>query len=134
MSGKVNDFNYYLLKHGHYKEDRKGEIIYTISVNDSNSTKEGIFDDGLLIALIDSFSSFSTKGQYPEGVSINLSLKSFNEMIKGNDYELRTKIIFLSMKYVVLECRIYDKDNTVIKIANHTKRIPKERIIPKAKF
>jgi hypothetical protein len=118
MELNVHDFNYYLLKHGSFKSEniKQKEISYTINEN-------GIFDEGLLLAIIDSFSSMATKAYYEEGVTINLNIKSLSEMILGKNYNLLTKVLKVSEKYVLLQCSIFDEKNNLVKLATHTKAL-----------
>ena len=99
-----------------------------ILVEPKNCNSNGEIDNGTLIALIDSFSSYAImflvpKENYKHYLSVNISMISFKETTK-NDPKITIKVT-LEKQYernILLDIRVYDSTGNEIKHLSHLKR------------
>lgn len=107
------------------------EVIYKFVLNDKVFNSSGIMDEGLLIALIDSYSSFSCfligKDKEKYSLSMNLKITNIDHIIKNNDYFMKVKISDENKNTILFDVHIVDKHGKLVKKASHFKKIVKPK-------
>jgi acyl-coenzyme A thioesterase PaaI-like protein len=100
---------------------------FIIKVSSEICDKDGKIDNGVLLALVDSYSSFSgtvllKNGRDSFSVSVNLTLTSFGDMLAGNDYRMKVLLNHEDKNLIYYNIELYDKHNKLIKKGSHLKR------------
>lgn len=107
------------------------EVIYKLVLNDKAFNMLGLFDEGLLIALIDSYSSFACfligKDTKQYSLSMNLKMTSIDNLKKNTDYYMKVKICDENKNTVLFDAQIVDSNGRLIKKASHFKKIVKPK-------
>lgn len=106
----------------------RNECSCDIIIDPKNCNSNGEIDNGTLIALIDSFSSYAImflapKENYKHYLSVNITMNSFSETSK-NDSKITIKVT-LEKQYernILLDIRVYDSKGKEIKHLSHLKR------------
>jgi predicted aspartyl protease len=107
---------------------KDGECYCEINIKNSSLDKNGNFDEGLLIALIDTFSSYAvlflTKEDYKKYLSVNITMFSFDEIKKEKNSKLKMKVYLIKKegRNILLKIQIYNEENKEIKTIYHLKR------------
>jgi len=105
----------------------KDEVTYKFILSDKAFNSSGIIDEGLVIALIDSYSSYSCfligkdTGKY--SLSMNLKLTNLNHLKRNNDYFMKVKILDENKSSILFDIHILDEHGKLIKKASHFKKI-----------
>jgi len=104
-------------------------VDFEISVIKEMVDINNLIDEGLLISLIDSYSSFSAIFLLKEldnpfaNLSLNIKLSSLDDMKLEEKYKMRVLLKYHKDKMILYEVLFYDKDNKLIKCATHLKKI-----------
>ncbi len=114
------------------ESNTEDEVTYKLVLSDKAFNPNGLMDEGLLIALIDSYSSYASfliskvdKKEY--SLSLNIKMTSIDYIKKNNVYFMKVKIADESNKKILFDVNIYDKDGKLIKKASHLKKIIKPK-------
>ena len=102
------------------------ECSCDIVINDKFTSKDKAIDDGVLLALIDTFSSYavmflSPEDDYKTYLSLSIKMTSFNST---NSKRLTIKV-FLEKKFdrnILLNITVSDPKGNIIKRISHLKR------------
>ncbi len=112
----------------------KNDVSFTIKVTQNIVDSQNIIDPGILIAIIDTFSSFSSAAFFEEeeeqtkiSVSLNLKINSFGDMLLDETYKMKIFLKHSKKKFLLFEIHILDKDNNVVKLATHLKKTVKAK-------
>jgi hypothetical protein len=116
-----------------YIEDEvieKDCVCFTINVHEQGVDKSNVIDAGLLIGIIDTFSSFASVYLFKEeelqskiSVSLNLKVTSFEDMYVNEKYKMKVFLKYHIDKTIFYEIQILNKNNKLIKYATHLKKI-----------
>lgn len=105
------------------------ECRCTLNIQDECFDKDGEFNDGLLTAIVDSFSSyavkfFSVKEDYRNFLSVSIHSSSFGPFSNKTPLPItiRVKPIQNFQRNLLLEIRIFDGNLNLIKYYTHLKR------------
>jgi hypothetical protein len=104
-------------------------VDFEISVTKEMVDINNLIDEGLLISLIDSYSSFSAIFLLKElenpfaNLSLNIKLSSLDNMKLNEKYKMRVLLKYHKNKMILYEILFYDKDYKLIKQATHLKKI-----------
>jgi len=116
-----------LLKYIDMHNQTKDEVIYKLVLNDRAFNSYGLMDEGLLIALIDSYSSFAShiisnfnKNDY--ALSMNIKMTSIESIKPNTDYFMKVKISEENKNTILFEIQICDGNGKLIKKASHLKK------------
>jgi hypothetical protein len=134
-----NDNNFFqdgldseISKYIEFISNNENEAIYRIIQNEDSNNSKKIMDDGLLISLIDSYSSFSNFfiskiNKENNSLSISIKLTSFGLIKDDKEYIMKVKINHEDKKFIQYEVNIFDKENNLIKNATHLKKFVKAK-------
>ena len=107
-----------------------GEASVDIKVTQEMVDDLNIIDQGLLIGIIDTWSSFASsvllegeENQKKVSVSVNIKVNSFGEMFLNEKYKMKVFLKSHVGKIILYEIHIVDKDDKLIKLATHLKKI-----------
>ena len=107
----------------------KENVSYIIKVPDEIVDSRKIIDPGILISIIDTYSSFSTLALFENeddqisiSVSLNLKINSFSEMYANQFYRMKVFLRKSKEKIMLFEILITDLNGRLIKTASHLKK------------
>jgi hypothetical protein len=107
----------------------KDDVSFIIKVTKDIVDNRNTIDPGILISIIDTFSSFSTAAFFDKeeeqigiSVSLNLKINSFADMIMDEIYKMKISLKNSKNKLILFEIEILDKDNNLVKLATHLKK------------
>jgi len=127
IDGFEQELQKYIEIHSHSRD----EVIYKLNLTDKAFNSLGIMDEGLLIALIDSYSSFASflicKDKKQFSLSMNLKITSIDCLNKNNNYLMKVKISDENKSFILFDVNIVDKEGKLIKKASHFKKIVKPK-------
>lgn len=107
-------------------------VSFLIKVPHDSVDDQNILDPGLLIAIVDTFSSFAGAALFKEeklqmgiSVSMNLKINSFDEMYLGRTYRMKVQIKNFNEreKLIYYDIPIFDETGKLIKQATHLKKL-----------
>ena len=104
-------------------------VTYIIKVTQDIVDDRKIIDPGILISIIDTYSSFSSVAlcdndldKISISVSLNLKINSFSEMYLDQFYRMKVILKKTLEKLLIFEINITDKEGNLIKNATHLKK------------
>ena len=125
----MNDYNLLLDKFINLENYSNEHVDFEIKVTEEMVDSNNFIDEGLLISLIDSYSSFSAFLLIKDlenpfsNLSLNIKLSSFDNMKLNEKYKMRVLLKYHKNKIILYEILFMDKDNTLVKHATHLKKI-----------
>ncbi len=127
VDGFEEELQKYIETHSHTND----EVTYKLVLTDKVFNSSGIMDEGLLIALIDSYSSYACfligKDKDKYSLSMNLKVTSLDHLKRNNDYFMKVKISDENMNNMLFDVLIVDKEGKLIKKASHFKKVVKPK-------
>lgn len=119
----------HLIQYVSMEKFEKDEAIFSIQVLPEGVDWNKIMDEGLLFAIIDTFSSMAqiclldNEYKFNHAVSSNIKLTSFGSLKEGEIYTMRVVLLHQIKKNALYEIKIFDNKNNLIKQCMHLKRI-----------
>jgi hypothetical protein len=127
MAFKISDFDVHLLSHVELLSLEGDTIEYNIKVTKENSNSSQIFDNGLLIAIVDMCSFIKKSYVNSVAVSITLNLTSFEEMYLGKTYRMVVSIKYQGSGTIYYDIDIFNDEDKLVKKGYHLKKIVKSK-------
>jgi hypothetical protein len=124
----MKDYNLLLDKFIKIKSYTSDYVHFEISVTKEMVDINNIIDEGLLISLIDSYSSFSAIFLIKDlenpfaNLSMNIKLSSLDNMRLNEKYKMKVLLKYHKDKLILYEILFYDKENKLVKQATHLKK------------
>ena len=122
-------FGYDTLTHTYiqYESETENIVNYIIKVDENNTDSNNIIDEGLLIGLIDSYSTFAgyplIKNEKTKiSLSMNIKIVSLGDLYKNNKYRMKVWIKEPSIKFHLFIIEIYDMNDNLLKKCFHLKK------------
>jgi hypothetical protein len=107
-----------------FEEDK---VEFIIQVKNESVDDRQVMDRGLLLSLIDTYTSLSNVlfKIYKDGISLSVALKmtSFEELKYNNDYLMKVFLPYEANNLTFFEFEIYNKDNTLVSKGSHMKKV-----------
>ena len=127
---KINGLTKELLNFFDFKNInlKEGECYCEIKIKNKCLDENGNLDDGLLIALIDTFSSYAvmflTKEDYKNYLSVNITMFSYEEVKTEKISQLKMNVFLVKKegRNILLKIQILNEKNQEIKTIYHLKR------------
>ncbi len=126
-------FNLLVSKYVEEHEIKDDYVSYKIKVPSEIVDSMKVIDPGMLIAIIDTFSTMAGahlfKGEDApskfSSVSMNLKINSFGDMVENENYFMKVFLKNDKDKLIFYDCLIFDKFNNLVKFATHLKKVIK---------
>src|SRR5690606_32803744 len=120
MSINMEGIDGELLNHIKFLHTEKDNVEYGIIVKKDNVDNLQIIDNGLLLAIIDSYTSYAglvLLNNYANDISVSmtLTLTSFEEMYVNNEYKMKVFVKYEGKKIISYDYEIYDLNDKIIK-------------------
>lgn len=125
----MKDYNLLLDKFITLETHNSSYVDYEINVTKEMVDSNNFIDEGLLISLIDSYSSYSVIFLIPHlenyftNLSLNIKLSSLDNMKLNEKYKMRVLLKYHKNKMILYEILFMNKENILIKHATHLKKI-----------
>lgn len=128
----TNGFDILQAKYVYIDDFEKNNVSYTIKVSKDCVDDKNIMDQGLILGIIDTYSSFAGFIQQKENilrisVSVALKLQSFSELYVNEEYKLFVYLKKEDDKFLYFQFKIMDKNNNLVKSGSHLKKITNAR-------
>lgn len=124
MTSSIENYIDQFISFSHINEDH---CIWNIEPLEQSLDSKKTFDQGLLIALLDTFSIWSghmlKKVEGNISLSMNIKVTTFEEMYANNKYTMEVRVISSERKIVLYEILILNEEGKKIKYATHQTRL-----------
>ncbi len=102
-------------------------VSFDIKTSKISVDDQKVFDNGLLIAILDTFSSYAgsvllKNDSISISLSMNLKISSFDEMFYDRTYKMVVWLKNQTGKIIFYEIQILDEDGKLVKLATHLKK------------
>jgi hypothetical protein len=108
------------------------EVFFKIKMKDEGIGGCGDIDHGLLLTIIDTYSSFATlmlsegKRITQGSLSINLKVYSLQKMEANSVYIMVVKLKYRTKSLIILESEIFKENGELVKTSLHMKKLIKQ--------